>query len=86
MKQDGHVTVVTDRGQVSIPAELRRELHLSAGRKLLWEKLSDRELRVRAIDERKPVGPLAVLGFARRFRRERRATADWMEDLRTGER
>ena len=32
-----------------------------------------------------PAGALAMLGFARRFRPEPRATADWMEELRAGE-
>ena len=31
-------------------------------------------------------GAMAMLGFARRFRPERRTTADWMAELRAGER
>ena len=78
------VTVVTDRGQVSIPAHLRRELSLDKGQKVLWQKVSDSELRVRVLEERTPAGPRAVRGFARRFRETRR-TADWMRELREGE-
>jgi hypothetical protein len=33
-----------------------------------------------------PAGAMAMLGFARRFRRAARATADWMDELRAGER
>ncbi len=32
-----------------------------------------------------PAGAMAMLGFARRFRTEPRATADWMNELRAGE-
>ena len=38
-----------------------------------------------AAPSRPPVGALAMLGFARRFRPEPRATADWMDELRAGE-
>jgi hypothetical protein len=33
-----------------------------------------------------PLGAIAMLGFARRFRPQPRATDDWMDDLRAGER
>ncbi len=35
---------------------------------------------------REPAGAMAMLGFARRFRSERRTTTDWMDELRAGER
>ncbi len=35
---------------------------------------------------RQPAGAMAMLGFARRFRTAPRATADWMNELRAGER
>lgn len=35
---------------------------------------------------RQPAGAMAMLGFARKFRATPRATADWMNDLRAGER
>jgi hypothetical protein len=38
-----------------------------------------------AAPDRKPAGATAILGFARRFRSERRTTAEWMEELRAGE-
>jgi hypothetical protein len=33
-----------------------------------------------------PLGAMAMLGFARRFRTQARTTADWMFELREGER
>ena len=39
-----------------------------------------------AAPARQPAGALAMLGFARRFQPQPRTTADWMEELRAGER
>jgi bifunctional DNA-binding transcriptional regulator/antitoxin component of YhaV-PrlF toxin-antitoxin module len=78
--------VVTERGQISIPASLRVALSLSKGRKLLWQRVSDRELRVTVVDDGRPLGAQAMRGFARRFRPQARRTADWMPELREGER
>ncbi len=79
-------TTVTERGQVSIPAELRREMQLTPGRTVHWEKVSDTECRLRV--ERPPVikpDPVAAIGFAKRHGLPQRATAEWMEILREGE-
>jgi bifunctional DNA-binding transcriptional regulator/antitoxin component of YhaV-PrlF toxin-antitoxin module len=75
---------MTERGQVSIPAELRKELSLEKGRRLLWEKVGESEMRVVVLPEPEPRGATAMLGFARRFRPTRR-TEDWMAELREGE-
>jgi AbrB family looped-hinge helix DNA binding protein len=78
-------TVITERGQVSVPASLRKSMGLHSGRKLHWEQISDREIRV-SIHEDKPIGPLAVLGYARRINQKPpRSTADWMREIREGE-
>ena len=37
-----------------------------------------------AAPARQPAGAMAMLGFARRFRPERRTTAEWMDELRAG--
>ena len=84
MAKPSRISVVTARGQVSIPAELRQELALGEGRRLLWEKAGDSELRVVVLPENEPQGSLRMLGFARRFRATR-STADWMAELREGE-
>ena len=39
-----------------------------------------------AAPARQPAGAMAMLGFARRFRPVPRPTADWMNELRAGER
>jgi AbrB family looped-hinge helix DNA binding protein len=84
MPSPSNVSVVTERGQVSIPSQLRREFGLEKGRKLLWEKLGEHEIRVVILPEVEPRGARAMLGFARRFR-PTRSTGDWMKELRDGE-
>lgn len=78
------VSVVTERGQVSIPAQLRKELGLEKGRRLLWEKSGDQEIRVVVLPDTAPRGAMAMLGFARKFR-PTRSSQDWMKELREGE-
>lgn len=83
---DRAVTIVTDRGQVSIPATLRRELGLTQGKRMAWERVSEDELRVRVLPDQAAPGASSVLGFARRFRKQPRGTAEWMAEIREGER
>lgn len=85
MPEPADVTVVTERGQVSIPAHLRHALSLGKGRKLLWQRVSDHELRVTVVEEGRPAGAQAMRGFARRIRPEPRRTEEWMAELREGE-
>lgn len=86
MPAPSEITKVTDRGQTSIPAELRRKLGLVTGQRLLWERVGERELRVWVLEAGPPRGAQAMRGFARRLRREQRSSADWMRQLREGER
>ena len=85
MHDKASITSITERGQVSIPAHLRRELSLTRGRQLLWEKTGDREMKLVVLDDAEPPGARAMLGFARRFR-ETRTTESWMAELRNEER
>ncbi len=85
MHEYADITVVTERGQVSIPARLRSALALDKGKKLLWQRVGDRELRVTVVEEARPAGARAMRGFARRFRPTPRRTSDWMKELREGE-
>jgi AbrB family looped-hinge helix DNA binding protein len=77
-------STLTERGQISLPAELRRALRLRPGQKLQFEAVSDREFRVFTPAAATP-GPLAALGYARRLRSKPRRTRDWMKELREGE-
>lgn len=84
MPAPSKISIVTERGQVSIPANLRKELSLAKGQRLLWEKVGDREIRITVLSEPEPHGAIAMLGFAKRFRSTRR-TQDWLSELREGE-
>ncbi len=77
---------LTERGQVSIPASIRKALKLHAGQRLKFARVSDHEFRVLA-DIEAPPGPMAMLGHARKLKHgPARSTRDWMNALREGER
>jgi AbrB family looped-hinge helix DNA binding protein len=78
-------STLTERGQISIPASLRKSMNLKPGQKLRFTEISESEFRVTVYQE-KPVGPVAVLGYARRLRPDGpRTTTSWMKELREGE-
>ena len=80
------MTTVTDRGQTSIPARLRRAAGLVPGRHLRWHPVSEREFRVVATTAEDAPGPLAVLGWAKRFASKPLPRSDEaMAELRAGE-
>jgi AbrB family looped-hinge helix DNA binding protein len=81
------VTILTERGQISIPASIRREVGLKAGESLRWERLSDTELRVVVDRQITPQGPYAVLGYALRWlpAGAKIRTDEVMRELREGE-
>jgi AbrB family looped-hinge helix DNA binding protein len=77
---------ITERGQISIPAQIRREMHLKPGQVLIFEKISATECRF-FIDPGpiiKP-DPLAAIGFAHRHGLPAMTTEEWMGLLREGE-
>ena len=79
----GTITALTERGQVSLPSKIRRQLGLRPGQPLLWRRVSDRELRV--IVPRKGQGP-SMRGFMKKYlRRGPGTTAAWLRLLREGE-
>lgn len=82
------VTILTERGQTSVPASIRRAAHLEPGQKLHWIQLSATEFRVIVESSKKEVvGPLGALGWARKFSEENSSvsTDEVMKDLREGE-
>ena len=79
------VTTLTERGQVSVPAAVRKHLRLSPGTRLRWEELSEGECLVTVERAGPGAGARAMLGYAAEFRKPRR-TAEWMRELRDGER
>lgn len=77
-------TVVTERGQVSVPAEIRKRMKLAAGQKVVWEMTSPTECRVTVAPAKRRAGAAAMLGYASTFRSTRRTQA-WMGELREGD-
>lgn len=83
---DALTTVLTERGQTSVPAEVRRRVGLKPGQQLSWQVVSDTELRVTLPPPGDVPGPLAVLGYARKFSPDdNRSTDEIMQELRDGE-
>ena len=71
---------------MSIPAQLRREMHLTPGRTVVFEKVSETECRL--IVEPEPVveaDPFQAIGFAQRHGLPSMTAAEWMSLLREGE-
>jgi len=77
-------TIVNARGQISMPAPIRRELGLRPGQALLWTRVSDTEVRIRVPARgEKP----SMRGVMKKFLAGGpRRTAGWMKFLREGER
>lgn len=79
------VTKVTERGQVSIPASIREAMELKPGTCLLWNRGQDCcTCMITIVRKRERKGAKAMLGYASTFR-EPRTTAEWMKELREGE-
>ena len=79
------VTTVTGRGQVSIPEPILEQLKIQPGQRLEWEQVSDTECRIRFRPALAVRGAVAMLGYAKRFRKVRR-TSEWLDKLREGDR
>ena len=78
-------STLTERGQISVPAALRKAMNLRPGQRLTFAPISDREFRVFTRNAT-PAGPMAVLGYARKIRTgPARRTSEWMRELREGE-
>jgi AbrB family looped-hinge helix DNA binding protein len=78
-------TIVTERGQVSIPAAIRKRMRIEPGQRLQWENVSDHECRIVVATQPLVPGAVAMLGYAATFRKPR-ATHSWLAELREGER
>ena len=81
------ITTITERGQTSIPAAIRKAANLTPGQTLRWELCSDRELRV-IITNMSVATPnaVAMIGYARRLDPTLPSSTDeWIKELRAGE-
>jgi AbrB family looped-hinge helix DNA binding protein len=82
---DPCISKLTERGQVSFPAVIRRQLRLKPGQRLRWEAVSANEVRV-IVEPEERVNLEKALGYGARLRGgAARTTAEWMRELREGE-
>ena len=70
------ITKVSDRGQVSVPADVRKALGIGPGISIKWELLQDGCAVVTAVKTAPADGAKGLLGYAERFRKLRR-TDEW---------
>jgi AbrB family looped-hinge helix DNA binding protein len=80
------LTTLTERGQVSMPADIRRKLGIRAGEPLLWRLISDTECRVVLVRKLADRRSKRMRGFMKRFQKgDPSTTSGWMKLLREGE-
>ena len=78
-------TLIGQRGQVSIPAEVREQLNLTPGMRVVWTVDDAQTCTVTVAPVRKPCGARAMLGFASTFGNNAKTTDEWLTELRAGE-
>lgn len=78
------LTTLTERGQVSMPSAIRRQMGLRPGQPLLWKRVSDHEARV-TVPRRCP--DKSMRGFIKKLHKKKGplTTDGWMQILREGE-
>lgn len=87
--KDELISTLTERGQVSFPASLRRKASLRPGQRISWTQISPTEFRVNVLQEKTEIpGPFGMLGYAKNKYRpgDTRTSDEIMADLREGER
>ena len=81
-------TTPTERGQVSIPSSIRREMEMKPGQDLVWRKIAENELRVEIVRRKPARTAAAVIGCAKKLHEKRGwpvRTDEWLRTLRSGE-
>ena len=87
MKQK-NITVLTARGQVSVPSFLRKKARLATGQRLAWQQAGDGVFSVTVLKRLpKRVSALSLIGYAKRFNQKGLSlnTDEAMKVLREGE-
>ena len=80
-------STITERGQVSIPARLRKKMQLRPGQVLSWTMIGPAQFSVTVLDAEASPGPTAALGYLKqRFGAPQLRTNDLMKELRDGDR
>ncbi|MDD4443286.1 MAG: sporulation regulator [Lentisphaerae bacterium] len=83
-----NITVLTERGQISMPSFLRKKARLATGQRLAWRQTGDGVFSVTVVKRpHKRVSALEMIGYAKRFNRHGLPldTDEAMKVLREGE-
>ena len=82
-----HETTLTERGQVSLPSQIRKRLNLKPGAKLTWQQISSNEIRVLISTNKESSAPSDMLGYAKRFKayKKGKSSDQVLKELREGE-
>jgi hypothetical protein len=76
-------TIILLMSAVEMAVEKVRQLDDARARRLLeWLETQEKS----EVSQPPPLGAMAMLGFARAFHPQPRATSEWMAELRSGER
>ena len=76
-----YVSRVSERGQVSVPIDIRNALGLTPSSRIAWTLDAENGMATLSLVRTpRKGGAQAALGFAARFRKTRR-TADWLKDI-----
>lgn len=80
-------TALTARGQISVPAQIRRRLDWKPGLKLSWKLDAQGTCQLKPVtSHQKIAGPKAMLGYAQKFHPAKvRRTDAVLRELRAGE-
>ena len=72
------ISKISDRGQVSVPADIREALGLQAGSSMRWELCADGSARVTLWRYFPKRSAAELLGYAKNFRMPKR-TEEWFK-------
>ena len=71
-------TKVSDRGQVSVPSDIRAALGIGPGTVLEWDLSTDGSARVSVLRQCLAKDAVSLVGFVRKYRKPRR-TDEWFK-------
>lgn len=79
-------STLTERGQVSVPALLRKLFNLKPGQRFLWKRVGENEISIIVDTGKQALGPRATLGYARKFYHGIAPSSDKvLKEIREGE-
>ena len=84
MPVTSHITMLTDRGQVQVPAWVREKLELQTGQKFAWRILADGDLQVHVIRQESTTRRAQWRGYVQSVHGER-TSDEVLAEVRAGD-